>query len=142
MTTKFYAIAIHLLLLFEKLKEGLRCQIFSTFSLTPTSANTDCFWTEFRKWLFRTLFLFLDIHFQNHPDSVTLQKYQSLSDQSFKHNLAHMLSLNLNPMLSFEPRFRMFIISCYSTKNKRLWSLDSLLASTFFAPFKGFKQWY
>ena len=29
----------------------------------------------------------LDCLFQNHPDSVILQKYQSLSNQTFKHNL-------------------------------------------------------
>ena len=32
---------------------------------------------------------------RNHSDSVTLQKYHSLSNQSFKHNLAHMSSLDL-----------------------------------------------
>ena len=37
-----------------------------------------------------------------------LQKYQSLSNQSFKHNLAHMTSLNLTPMFSSEPIFRKF----------------------------------
>ena len=54
--------------------------------------------------------LFLDSHFQNHPDPVILQKYQSLSNQNFKLNSAHMPSLNLTPKLSFEPRFCMFIV--------------------------------
>ena len=45
---------------------------------------------------------------------------QSLSSQSFKYNLAHMLSLKLTPTLSFEPRFRMFIINGYDRKSKRL----------------------
>ena len=45
-----------------------------------------------------------------------LQKYQSLSNQSFKHNLALMPSLNLTPTLSFESRFRLFIINGYEKK--------------------------
>ena len=54
--------------------------------------------------------------FQNHPDSLILQKYQSLSNQRFKHNLAHTPYLNVTPMLSFEFRFRMFVINVYYTK--------------------------
>ena len=34
--------------------------------------------------------------------------------------------LNLTPTLSFEPRFRMFIINGYDNKSKRLQSLDVL----------------
>ena len=34
--------------------------------------------------------------------------------------------LNLTPTLSFEPRFRMFIINGYENKSKRLQSLDVL----------------
>ena len=75
------------------------------------------FQTDFRKWLFGTLFL--DSRFQNQPDSV-ISKYQSLSNQSFKHNSANIAHLNSTPKLSFEPRFRKFIIKCYSTKNERL----------------------
>ena len=41
----------------------------------------------------------------------SIQKYQSLLNQSFKQNSAHMTSLNLIPRLSFEPRFCMFIIN-------------------------------
>ena len=53
-------------------------------------------------------------------------KYQSLSNQDFKYNSAHMPSLNLTPKLSFEPRFRIFIINDYDRKSKRLQSLDFL----------------
>ena len=60
--------------------------------------------------------LFLENLFQTHPDSVILQKYQSLSNQSFKHNSAHMTSLNLTPKPSFELSFCMFIINFYYTK--------------------------
>ena len=52
----------------------------------------------------------------NHPDLVILQKYLSLSNQSFKHSSTHIPSLNLTPALSFEPRFYMFIINGYDTK--------------------------
>ena len=54
--------------------------------------------------LFVCLFgtLFLGGHFQNHPDSLILQKYQSVSNQSVKHNLVQMPSLNLTPKLSFK----------------------------------------
>ena len=53
---------------------------------------------------------FLDSRFENHLDSVILQNHQPFSNQSFKRNSVHMPSLNLIPKLSFEPRFRMFII--------------------------------
>ena len=39
--------------------------------------------------------LFLEISFLNHSYSATLQKYQSFSNRSFKHNSVHMPSLNL-----------------------------------------------
>ena len=63
---------------------------------------------------------FFDSCFQNHPDSVILQKNQLRSNQSFKHNLADMSSLNLTPNFSFEPRFYRFIVDGYYTKSKRL----------------------
>ena len=66
------------------------------------------------------LSFFLPRRFQNHPDSVILQKYQLLSNKSFKQNSAHMSSLNLTLKLSFEPRFRMFISYIYYAKSKRL----------------------
>ena len=55
----------------------------------------------------------------------SIQKYQSLLNQSFKQNSAHMTSLNLIPRLSFEPRFCMFIINVQYTKSKCLQSLAS-----------------
>ena len=73
---------------------------------------------NFRKLLFEALFL--DNRFQNNPDSVILRKYQSLSNQSFKHKSARMSSLYLTPTLPFEPSFRMFVINGYYTKSKRL----------------------
>ena len=45
--------------------------------LSRTSAY-GCLWTYFRKCLFGTLFL--DSRFQNHPDSVIVQKYRSPSN--------------------------------------------------------------
>ena len=39
--------------------------------------------------------LFLESRFQNHPGSPILQKYHSLSNQSFKQNSVHMPSLDL-----------------------------------------------
>ena len=76
------------------------------------------FQTDFRKWFFWTLFL--DGCFQKHSDSAILQKYQLLSNQSFKHNSAHMPSLNLTCKLSFEPRFCTFIINGSYTKKQML----------------------
>ena len=76
------------------------------------------FQTDFKKWLFGTLFL--DSRFQNHPDSVILQTYQSLLNQSFKPNSAHVPPLNLTPMLSLESWFCISIINDYYTKSKGL----------------------
>ena len=78
---------------------------------------TVTFQTDFRKGLFG--FLFVDNRFQNSPDAVILQKYYSLSNQSFKHNSAYVATLKLICKISFEPRFRMFIINGYYTKSKR-----------------------
>ena len=41
--------------------------------------------------------MFLNSRSQKHPDSVTLQKYQRVSNESFKHNSTHVSSLNLTP---------------------------------------------
>ena len=81
--------------------------------LFQTTLGSDC------------LELFLESPFpsQNHPDSVILQKYQSLSNRNFKHNAVHMLPLNLTSRVSFKSRFRLFMINGYSTKSKRLYSL-------------------
>ena len=67
-----------------------------------------CFWKDFRKWLIRTFFL--KRRFQNHPDLVILQKYQSLSNQ----NSLYILNLTLY----FELRFLIFIIIGYDRKAK------------------------
>ena len=48
------------------------------------------------------------------------KKYQLLSNQSFKQNLAHMPSRYLTPTLSCEPMFCMSIINGYYTKGERL----------------------
>ena len=62
----------------------------------------------YRKWLFGNLFLVS--RFQNHPDIVILQKYQSLSKKCFKHNPGHMPFLYLTPTSSLKPSLsRMFI---------------------------------
>ena len=58
---------------------------------------------------------------------VILQKYQSLSNQNFKQNLAHLTSMHLIPTLSCEPRFRVFTVNDYKIKIKCLQSLESLL---------------
>ena len=73
------------------------------------------FQTDFRTWFFGALFL--ESCYENHPDSVTLQKHHSLSNYNFKHSSAHMSSLNLIPKLSFEIRFCMFIIHVYYTES-------------------------
>ena len=51
------------------------------------SRSDGYFSSDIRKCLFRRLFL--ESCFQNHPDSVILQKYQPVSNQSFKHKLTH-----------------------------------------------------
>ena len=53
-------------------------QVFSCWEIFKKIYSEECFWTDFRKWLFGNFFL--DSRFQNHPDSVILQKYQSLSN--------------------------------------------------------------
>ena len=58
---------------------------------------------------------------------IILQKFQSLSNQSYKYNSVHMPSLDLTPQLSFELKCHMFIINVYYTKSKHLQSLHSLL---------------
>ena len=65
--------------------------------------ESDCFELSFWRFAFKTI----------HP-------YQSLSNQSLKHNLVLMHSLNLTPTRSFEPRFCIFIINGYDSKSKRL----------------------
>ena len=67
-----------------------------------------CSWRDFRKWLFSLLLSDWRVAF----------KTTLFSNQSFKHNSAHMPSLNLTSKLYFEPRFRMFIINSYYRKKK------------------------
>ena len=111
--------AVYWSLFFNCIKERLQHRCFSAakFLRAPILKKSayGCFWTNFRKWLFWTLFL--DSRFQNHLDSVILQKYQSLSKQSFKHNSAHMSSLHLTSTLPFDLKFRMFVINGYYTKS-------------------------
>ena len=60
------------------------------------------FSNDFTKWLLETLFL---NGILNYFDSVILQKYLSLSNQSFKQSLTGMANIYLNHMISCEPRF-------------------------------------
>ena len=58
------------------------------FKLTLGSDRSElCFWT---------------IDFKNHPDSVILQKCQSLSNQRFNYNQAHILQAHI-PLLNLTP---------------------------------------
>ena len=91
------------------------CEIFKNTILKISAYG--CFWTDFIKWLFGTLLLDCIL---NHLDSVILQTYKSLSNQSFKENFAYMSSIYLTLTLSCEPRFCMFIINGYYTKSKCL----------------------
>ena len=74
-----------------------------------------CFWTDFTKRLFGTLFL--DSRFQNHPSI----KCKSLSTQSFKHNSAHMPSLFLIPTLFLNLGF-IYLSLMATTQKADAWS--------------------
>ena len=97
------------------IESGMRRLIFNNLSSrVPQGVSGQLlFQTGFRKWLFGSLFP--DSRFQNHPDTVILQKYHSLSNQNFKYNSAHVQSINLTLGLSFELRFLIFIINAYYT---------------------------
>ena len=56
---------------------------------------------------------------ENHLESVILQKYQWFSNPGFKNDSTNLSSLYLTAVLSFERRFRMFIINDYFAKVKR-----------------------
>ena len=84
------------------------CKIFKN-TYFEEHMRTVVFKMTLKMWLFGILLL--DSCFQNHPYSVILQKYPSLSNQSFKHNLVHMSSIYLTAALPFETRFRMFILT-------------------------------
>ena len=61
-----------------------------TFKNTYFEEHLPNIWTDFKKWFFGTLLL--DCIY-NYLDSVILQKYQSLSNQTFKKNLAYRPSI-------------------------------------------------
>ena len=71
------------------IKKDSRARIYKNFSirLLLVSLESDCLGLFFWKVTFK------------HPDLVILQKYQSLSNKSFKHNSAHVSSLHLTPAL-------------------------------------------
>ena len=60
------------------LERGTPTQMFAYCEIFKKIYFEECFWTDFRKWLFGTLVLVS--RFQNHLDSVILQKYQALSN--------------------------------------------------------------
>ena len=128
----FHKVADHKACNFIKKRLQYRCfswfKIFVKYLFWRTFAY-GCFWTDFTKWLSGNLFP--DSCFQNHLDSVILQKYHLLSNQSFKHNLVHWPSLNLTSKLSFEPGFCMFIINGYYTKKQTLVVLGLLVYHMF-----------
>ena len=64
--------------------------------------------------IFRTLFL--DSRFQNHPDSVTIQKYQIAFKPELYTQFGAYTVFKLTPNLSDEPRFCMYIVNGYYTK--------------------------
>ena len=64
--------------------------------------------------------MFPGSHFQSHPDSVILQKFQSLSNDSFKHNSADVSSLYLTPTLPFESRFLCLLLTVTTQKQTRV----------------------
>ena len=65
-----------------------------------------CFWSDFRKWFFRTFFL--DSRFHNHADSKILHKYQLLSNQSFIHNLVPSYTLFICPPWTYQIFLKLF----------------------------------
>ena len=82
-----------------------------------TSAYS-CFWTNSSKYC---LELFLECPIQNHPNSVILQKYQLLSNKSFKKYSPYVVYLT--PTCLFEPRFHIFIIKgCYNLSLIVFWT--------------------
>ena len=100
-----------------------------------------CFWSDFRKSLFKTFFSEQSL---SKPSwlRVILQKYKSFSNQSFKQNSAHMPSLNLTPTLSCEPRFRLLLLTV-TTEWANAWKAWRFVIATlpllFSTPFP--KKW-
>ena len=72
--------------------------------------------------MFRTFSL--DSHFQNHPDLVILQKYQSLSNQSFKHNSTHIPFLNLTSSFLLNLGFACSSLTV-TTEKANVWRLST-----------------
>ena len=95
---------------FIKMRFQHRCFAVSKFLRKPILKN-------FCVQLLLKLLLFLESYFQNDPDSVIIQKYQSYSSQSFRNNSAHMPFFYSTPTISFQPRSRILIIH---RKSKRL----------------------
>ena len=77
------------------------CEILRTPTHLYHASTDGYFWTDFKKWLLGTLFL--NSRFQNHPDSVILQKYQPHLNQRFIHNSAHKPSLKFKFSFQFNP---------------------------------------
>ena len=75
-----------------------RCFLVAKFLRTSTLKNIQ---RLLLNWLYEVIDwnFALDCHFQNHPESVILQKYHLPSNQSFKRNSAHILSLYLTRTL-------------------------------------------
>ena len=80
-------------------QKGNPIQVFFCWEIFKKICFKECFWTDFRRWLFGTLFL--DSCFQNHPGYY--KNTSRFRTRALKHSSAHMLSLYLTPTLSFEP---------------------------------------
>ena len=65
--------------------------------ITVQSSTMDFWIVIFPNWFVTVWNFILESRFQDHPDSIIWQKYQSFSNQSFKHISAHIPSLNLTP---------------------------------------------
>ena len=80
-------------------QKGNPIQVFFCWEIFKKICFKECFWTDFRRWLFGTLFL--DSCFQNHPGYY--KNTSRFRTRALTHSSAHMLSLYLTPTLSFEP---------------------------------------
>ena len=94
--------------------------------ITAQSSAMDSWTVTFIIWLEKVIDSGQSLSKPSWLSNVT-KKYQSLSNQSFQYNLAHVLSLNIAPKLSFEPWFLMFIINGYHTKNQTFVVLGLLI---------------
>ena len=90
--------------------------ILNHLGITVQSSAME-FWNSYSfKLNFGTLFL--DSCFQNHPDSVILQKHQYRWNHSFKHNLADMPSLNLTLIFLLKLGFICSLLTVTTQKGK------------------------